>query len=44
MSNEAHCPTIGVGDVKIIMFDGVRSLSCVLHVPNVKEIRGDVGN
>ena len=34
MGNEADCPIVGVGDVRIIMFDGVvRTFPKVLHVP-----------
>ena len=39
MGNEAICSVIGIGTVKINMFDGVvRVLSNVKHVPNLKNL------
>ena len=36
MGNKASCPVVGIGDVRIIMFDGVvRKLTEVLHVPSM---------
>ena len=38
MGNEASCPIVGIGDVKIVMFDGVeRTLTGVLHVPGMNK-------
>ena len=38
MGNDATCPVIGIGTVKIKMFDGVvRVLSNVKHVPNLRK-------
>ena len=37
MGNDATCPVIGIGTVKIKMFDGVmRVLSNVRHVPDIR--------
>ena len=36
MGNEASCPIVGIGNVRIIMFDGVvRTLTGVLHVSSM---------
>ena len=36
MGNEASCSIVGIGDVRIIMFDGiVRTLTGVLHVSSM---------
>ena len=38
MDNDATCPVIGIGTVKIKMFDGVvRVLSNVRHVPDLRK-------
>ena len=38
MGNDATCPVIGIGTVKIKMFDGVvRILSNVRYVPNLRK-------
>ena len=38
MGNDATCPVIGIGTVKIKMFDGVvRVLSNAKHVPNLRK-------
>lgn len=38
MENNVSCKTIGIGNIKIKMFDGVvRTLVKIRHVPNLKK-------
>ena len=44
MGNEASCSIVGIGDVRIIMFDGVVILLArVLHVPSMNRHLISVG-
>ena len=44
MGNDATCPVIGIGTMKIKMFDGVvRVLSIVRHVPGLRKILISLG-